>query len=71
MPTGAAIIVRDQQIGITPATLALDAPASILVIHTGYQPFRQRVERAGTLDVQLVPQPATRDQIPASGETLD
>ena len=71
VPTGAAIIVHDQQIGITPATLALDAPTSILVIHTGYQPFRQRVERAGTLDVQLVPQPATRDQIPASGETLD
>jgi hypothetical protein len=68
-PPGAHVIIRGKRVGVTPATLALEAPASILVTRTGYRPSRVRAERGGPIDVRLVPVAAARR--PAAGETLD
>jgi hypothetical protein len=71
-PAGAGVIVDGKRVGITPATIALDAPASILVTRAGYRTSRVRVERAGPIDVRLVPARHTRSSRgPAAGETLD
>ena len=68
-PSGAHVIVRGKRVGVTPATIALDAPASILVTRAGYRPSRVRAEHGGPIDVRLVPVTAARR--PAAGETLD
>jgi hypothetical protein len=69
-PAGAQVVLAGKRVGVTPATLALDAPASLLVTHAGYRPQRIRAERAGAIDVRLVPAPPARRR-PAAGETLD
>jgi hypothetical protein len=70
-PAGARIIIDGRPAGITPATIELDAPASILVTRAGYRSSRVRAERAGPIDVRLVPAHRTRSRRPAAGETLD
>jgi serine/threonine-protein kinase len=69
-PAGAAVIVGGKRVGVTPATLALDVPASILVTRVGYQPARVRAVRAGSIDVRLVPVRPHKSPR-AAGETLD
>ena len=68
-PAGARIIINGRPAGITPAKIALDAPASILVTRARYRSSRVRAERAGPIDVRLVP--AHRTRRPVAGETLD
>jgi hypothetical protein len=70
-PAGASVIVRGKRVGVTPATLALELPASILVTRSGYRSSRVRAERAGPIDVRLVPARRARPNRPAAGETLD
>jgi hypothetical protein len=65
------VIIDGKRVGITPATIALRAPASVLVSRSGYQPLRVKAERAGPILVRLVPLPRNRPQRPAAGETLD
>jgi serine/threonine-protein kinase len=69
-PAGARVLLAGKRVGVTPATVVLDAPASLVVSRAGYQPRRIRAERAGAIDVRLVPVPAGRHR-PAAGETLD
>ncbi|HEX3757305.1 MAG TPA: serine/threonine-protein kinase [Kofleriaceae bacterium] len=69
-PAGAQVVLAGKRVGVTPATLALDAPASLLVTRAGYRPQRIRAERAGAIDVRLVPASPARRR-PAAGETLD
>jgi hypothetical protein len=69
-PPGAAVIVARKRVGVTPATIALDAPASILVTRAGYRASRVRAERAGSIDVRLVPVRTPRART-VTGETLD
>jgi membrane carboxypeptidase/penicillin-binding protein len=67
------VLLAGKRVGVTPATVVLDAPASLIVARTGYQPQRIRAERAGAIDVRLVPAtpvPAAKRR-PAAGETLD
>jgi hypothetical protein len=54
---------------VTPAKIALDLPASLVVTRAGYQPSRVRAERAGPITVRLVP--ARRAAPRKAGETLD
>jgi hypothetical protein len=70
-PAGAKVIVDGKRVGVTPATIELAAPASIVVTRSGYRPSRIRAERAGPIDVRLVPVRRTRPQRRAAGETLD
>lgn len=53
-PSGAQVIVDGQVRGLTPATLSLDLPRELLLIHDGCQPARVRVSHGGTIDVQLL-----------------
>jgi serine/threonine-protein kinase len=69
-PPGAQVVLAGKRIGVTPATVALDAPAALLVTRAGYRPERIRAERAGAIDVRLVPVHPPRRR-PAAGETLD
>ncbi|HEX3476852.1 MAG TPA: serine/threonine-protein kinase [Kofleriaceae bacterium] len=77
-PSGAEVVLAGKRIGVTPTSLALDAPASLLVTRAGYRPLRIRAERTGAIDVRLVPRPVPRPApVPAArhptaaGETLD
>jgi len=70
-PAGASIIVDGKRVGVTPASIALRAPAQVLVTRSGYQPSRVRAERAGPILVRLVPLPRVRGRRPSAGETLD
>jgi len=70
-PPGAQVLVRGKRVGITPATIALDGPASIVVTRAGYRPSRVRAERAGEIDVRLTPAHRPPSRGPAAGETLD
>jgi len=70
-PAGAKVIIDGKRVGVTPATIELAAPASIVVTRSGYRPSRVRAERAGPIDVRLVPVRRTRPQRRAAGETLD
>jgi serine/threonine-protein kinase len=70
-PAGATLIVDGKRVGVTPATIELPAPASILVTRSGYQPSRVKAERPGPILVRLVPLPRNRQHRPAAGETLD
>jgi hypothetical protein len=70
-PSGASVIVDGKRVGVTPATIALDVPASILVLRDGYRPSRIRAERAGPITVRLVRAARARSPRPATGETLD
>jgi serine/threonine-protein kinase len=85
-PSGAEVVLAGKRIGVTPTSLALDAPASLLVTRAGYRPQRIRAERTGAIDVRLVPRPVPRSvprpvprsaPVPAArhpaaaGETLD
>jgi hypothetical protein len=73
-PSGAEVVLAGKRIAVTPATLALDAPASLVVTRAGYRPRRIRAERAGAIDVRLVPVPGSAPPArrrPAAGETLD
>ena len=72
-PSGAHVVVAGKRVGVTPATIALDAPASITVSRAGYRSQRVRAERPGPIDVRLVPaRPAPSRPRPApAGETLD
>jgi serine/threonine-protein kinase len=69
-PSGAQVVLAGKRIAVTPATVALDAPAALLVTRAGYRPERIRAERAGAIDVRLVPVHPPRRR-PAAGETLD
>ena len=68
---GASIIVDGKRVGVTPAAIALRAPAQVLVKRSGYQPSRVRAERAGPILVRLVPLPRARERRTSAGETLD
>jgi len=68
-PPGASVSVGGKRVGVTPAKIALDLPASLVVTRAGYQPSRVRAERAGPINVRLVP--ARRAPTRAAGETLD
>jgi serine/threonine protein kinase len=70
-PAGASIIVDGKRVGVTPASIALRAPAQVLVTRSGYQPSRVRAERAGPILVRLVPLPRARERRSSAGETLD
>jgi hypothetical protein len=69
-PAGARVLLGGKRVGVTPAMVALDAPASLVVTRAGYQPQRIRAERAGAIEVRLVPAAPSRHR-PAAGETLD
>jgi serine/threonine-protein kinase len=69
-PPGAHVLLGGKRVGVTPTTIALEAPASITVTRAGYRSQRIRAERAGAIDVRLVPaRPAQSRR--AAGETLD
>jgi len=72
-PTGAAVLLAGKRVGVTPATIALDVPAALIVTRRGYRPSRVRAERAGPIVVHLVPAAASRPRPtkPVAGETLD
>jgi PEGA domain-containing protein len=71
-PPGARVMVAGKRVGVTPTTIALDAPASITVSRAGYRSQRVRAERSGPIDVRLVPaRPAPGRRPTAAGETLD
>jgi len=70
-PSGASVIVDGKRVGTTPATIALDVPASILVVRDGYRPSRIRAERAGPITVRLVQTARAPAPRPTTGETLD
>jgi hypothetical protein len=70
-PAGATVTVDGKRVGVTPATLALEVPASILVTRAGYRPSRVRAERAGPIDVRLVPERRGGRRTRPAGETLD
>ena len=65
------MIVDGKRVGVTPATIALDVPASILVLRDGYRPSRIRADRAGPITVRLVRAARARSPRTATGETLD
>jgi eukaryotic-like serine/threonine-protein kinase len=69
-PAGASVVVDGKRVGVTPATIALVRPGSILVTRAGYRPTRVRAERAGPITVRLVPVRRARNH-PVAGETLD
>ena len=69
-PAGARVLLGGKRVGVTPATVALEAPASLVVTRAGYQPQRIRADRAGAIEVHLVPAAPARRR-PAAGETLD
>ncbi|MDB4956677.1 MAG: hypothetical protein JWO36_4246 [Myxococcales bacterium] len=71
-PSSAQIVVDGIRRGVTPATLVVPQSASIVVTRSGYQPSRLTVERAGPIDVRLVPvQHSTHVKRARAGETLD
>ena len=70
-PAGASVVIGGKRVGVTPATLALELPASIVVSRAGYRPSRLRAERAGRINVRLVPLAPARPRRAAAGETLD
>jgi serine/threonine-protein kinase len=73
-PSGADVVLAGKRIAVTPATLSLDAPASLVVTRAGYRPQRIRAERAGAIDIRLIPVPVSAPPArrrPAAGETLD
>jgi serine/threonine-protein kinase len=70
-PAGAGILVEGKRVGVTPATIALGAPSSIVVTRPGFRPSRVRAERAGAIEVRLVPLRRAPQRRPAAGETLD
>ena len=74
-PSGAEIVIDGKRHGVTPKTLPLQAPTSILVRRAGYRSSQVRAERGGTIDVQLVRiRPAQRVRGPTKHpprETLD
>jgi serine/threonine-protein kinase len=70
-PAGASIIIDGKRVGITPASIALRAPAQVLVTRSGYQPLRVRAEHSGPILVRLVPLPRARERRSPAGETLD
>ena len=70
-PSGASVIVDGKRVGVTPATIALDVPASILVLREGYRPSRIRADRAGPITVRLVRAARARSPRTTTGETLD
>jgi serine/threonine-protein kinase len=73
IPAGASIVIDGIRVGTTPASLAIELPASILVTRTGYRPWRIRAERAGRIDARLQPTRPVRPAPPrpVAGETLD
>lgn len=54
-PAGAQILVGGRSVGVTPKRLDLPGPAAIVVKRAGYRTANIRAERAGALDVKLVP----------------
>ncbi len=56
-PAGAQILVDGRSVGVTPKRLDLPGPVSLVVRHAGYRTANIRAERAGALDVRLVPLP--------------
>ena len=56
-PAGAQILVGGRSVGVTPKRLDLPGPASLVVRRAGYRTANIRAERAGALDVRLVPLP--------------
>jgi hypothetical protein len=71
VPPGADVSVADKGVGVTPATISLEVPATILVSRAGYQPLHVRIERGGPITVRLVPSRRPRKRLRAAGETLD
>jgi serine/threonine-protein kinase len=68
-PAGAQIVIDGKAHGVTPAHLALAGPTSIVVRRAGYRSSRVRADRAGRIDVRLVPLPPRH--VHEKGETLD
>ena len=56
-PAGAQILLDGRAVGVTPKRLDLPGPASLVVRRAGYRTANVRAERAGALDVKLVPLP--------------
>ena len=69
-PPGAAVLLNGKRVAVTPATIPLAGPSSLLVTHAGYRPMRIRALHAGALTVRLVPTRRAPDSTSA-GETLD
>jgi hypothetical protein len=72
-PAGAAILLDGKRIGVTPTSVALDAPAALTIVRRGYRPARVRADKPGPLTVRLVPRarPRPDPKKPVAGETLD
>jgi serine/threonine protein kinase len=68
-PAGANVLVDGKRVGVTPTTLAVELPASIVLTRAGYQPARLTADHAGPIDVRLTP--TKRPAKPRAGETLD
>jgi eukaryotic-like serine/threonine-protein kinase len=71
VPSGANVLVGGKRVGVTPTTIALDVPASIVVTRSGYRPSSIRAERAGPITLRLVRAHRARSAQPVAGETLD
>jgi hypothetical protein len=71
VPSGASILVGGKRVGVTPATITLDVPSSIVVTRAGYRASSIRAERAGQISVRLVRASRARGSRPVAGETLD
>jgi serine/threonine-protein kinase len=54
-PAGAKILVNGRSVGLTPKRLELRRPTSLVVRRAGYRTATVRADRAGALDVKLVP----------------
>ncbi|HSN26459.1 MAG TPA: serine/threonine-protein kinase [Kofleriaceae bacterium] len=56
-PPGATISIAGTRAGVTPATITTAIPATIVVTRAGYKPASVRAEKAGLVDIGLVPLP--------------
>ncbi len=55
-PAGARVIVDGKLRGVTPLTLEVELPEVVVIQRAGYRSVKQRVERAGVVEVTLRPQ---------------
>ncbi len=59
-PAGAQILVDGRARGVTPKRLELAGPGRIVVRHAGYRSAAVRADKAGPIEVRLVPLPKAR-----------